>query len=380
MAIGHRGGFLAAGLAAALAAGTADAQQPPQAPPPAVTVVTVAERDVTPTLTFTGRIVAVDRVDLRARVDGFLEERLFTEGDDVRKDQVLFRIERERYAADVQAAEGAVLAAEGTLRLAEIEVDRQSTLVQRQAAAQARLDQAEAERKRSEGAVLEARAHLDKAKLNLSYTEISSPIDGRIGVSAFSVGNFLSPQSGSLATVVSQDPIYVEFPVTVRQLLAVRASAEAATRDPRDVLVKVVLANGAPYPEAGRINFVDIAVDPGTDSVTIRASLSNPDRLLIDGALVTAVVETGKPEKRLVVPQTAVQFDQSGRFVLTLDRENKVQVRPISIGPAVGLLYAVERGLAAGDRVITEGLQKVRPGVVVSPTETDLPPVAPTRL
>jgi membrane fusion protein (multidrug efflux system) len=350
------------------------------APPPAVAVVTVAERDVTPTLTFTGRIVAVDTVDLRARVDGFLQERRFTEGDDVARDQVLFEIERERYEADVQAAEGAVLAAEGTLRLAEIEVDRQSTLVQRQAAAQARLDQAEAERKRAQGSLLETRANLDKAKLNLSYTEISSPVPGRIGRAAFSVGNFVGPSSGPLATVVSQDPIYVEFPVTERQLLAVRQSAAAKDRDPRDVVVKVLLANGETYPATGRINFVDITVDPGTDSVTIRATLPNPDRLLIDRALVTAVVESGQPEKRLVVPQAAVQFDQSGRFVLALDQESKVQVRPITIGQSVGALYTVERGLAAGDRVITEGLQKVRPGVVVTATETELPPVMPTRL
>lgn len=374
------GPMIAGCLAAISWVGGAAAQPAGQAPPPAVTVVTIAERDITPTVTFTGRIVAVDKVELRARVDGFLRERLFTEGGDVDAAQALFRIERERYAAGVEAAEGGVLAAEGTLRLAEVEVDRQGTLVQRQAAAQARLDEAEAKRKQAQGSLMEARAQLEQAQLNLSYTEITAPFAGRIGRATYSVGNFVGPASGSLATLVSQDPIYIDFPVTVRELLAVRESARAGGTDPREIAVRIELANGVPYPEIGRINFADVTVSSGTDTITIRATIANRDRDLIDGALATVRVETGKAEKRLVVPQNAVQFDQSGRFVLKLDKDNKVQVQPIKVGDTVGVLFAVTDGLATGDRVITEGLQKVRPGIVVTPTEADLPPSTLQRL
>ncbi len=353
-----------------------DAQQQsgPQ-PPAAVTVVRVERREVTPVSSFTGRVEAVDKVDLRARVEGFVQEIRFREGADVQAGQLLFVMEKGPYIAKVKEAEAAILAAEGSLKLADLEVERQTVLVQRQAVAQAKLDEAIAKQAQARGALLGHRAALERAQLDLSYTDIESPVSGRIGRRSVSVGDLVGSTSPPLATVVSQDPIYVTFPVSVRQLLEVRRKAEAAGSDPRAVQIKVRLADGTLYGEVGRLDFVDVQVDPGTDTVTLRAELPNPKRTLIDGALVTVLVETAQPQSALLVPQSAVQFDQAGRFVLVVDPDGKVLVRRLRLGPAYGTLYSVEEGLREGDRVITEGIQKVRPGAVVAPTEAPLPPV-----
>lgn len=356
-----------------LAGPVAAQQQGAPTPPPAVTVVAIERREVTPVSSFTGRVEAIDKVDLRARVEGFVEEIRFAEGADVEAGQLLFVMEKGPYRTKVKEAEAAILAAEGALKLADLEVDRQTVLVQRQAVAQAKLDEAIAKQAQARGALLGQRAALERAQLDLSYTEIKSPVAGRIGRTSVSVGDLVGPASPPLATVVSQDPIYVAFPVAVRQLLEVRRKAEGASQDPRAVKVKVRLADGSLYPEVGRLDFVDVQVDPGTDTITLRARFSNPRRTLIDGALVTVLVETAQPQSALLVPQGAVQFDQAGRFVLVVDRESKVQIRRVRLGPAYGALYAVEDGLREGDRVITEGLQKVRPGIVVAPTEAPLP-------
>lgn len=345
------------------------------APPPAVTVVKLERREVTPVTTFTGRIEAVDKVDLRARVEGFVEEIRFEEGADVGVGQLLFVMEKGPYEAKVKESRAAILAAQGSLKLADLEVDRQTVLVQRQAVAQAKLDEAVAKQAQAKGALLANQAALEKAELDLSYTDIKSPIAGRIGRASVSVGDLVGPASPPLATVVSQDPIYVVFPVSVRQLLEVRRKSAESGNDPRAVSVRLRLADSSIYDQTGILDFIDVEVDPGTDTITVRAELPNPRRVLVDGALVTVLVETAQPVSALLVPQSAVQFDQAGRYVLVADADNKVQIRRIRPGPAFGALYAVEEGLTEGDRVITDGIQKVRPGIVVAPTEAPLPPV-----
>lgn len=359
--------LLACGAAAQTPAGTGQA--------PAVTVVEIARRDVTPVASFTGRAEAIDKVDLRARVEGFVQEIRFEEGADVQAGRLLFVMEKGPYLAKVNEAKAAILAAEGSLKLADIEVERQGLLVQRQAVAQAKLDEAIAKQAQAKGALLRHQAELDRAQLDLSYTDIKSPVTGRIGRASVSVGDLVGPASPPLATVVSQDPIYVTFPVSVRQLLEVRRKAEATGSDPKAVTVRVRLADGSVYEEVGTLDFVDIQVDPGTDTIALRARLPNPRRTLIDGALLTVLVETAQPRSALLVPQSAVQLDQAGRYVLVVDGDAKAQVRRVRLGPAYGALYAVEDGLREGDRVITEGIQKVRPGIVVIPTEAPLPEV-----
>ena len=184
--------------------------------------------------------------------------------------------------------------------------------------------------------------------LDLSYTEIKAPLAGRVGRAKYSVGDFVGPESGPLATIVAQDPVYVTFPVTQRQLLEIRRRAAAESTDQRDVVIRLRLADGSAYPQTGRLDFVDVRVDQGTDTVQVRAGMPNPDRLLIDGQLVTAVVETAKPEQALVIPQQALQADQAGMFVLVVDAEDKVQVRRVTIGAKLEAEVVVANGPRRG--------------------------------
>lgn len=370
--------FCKAALLMALSAAWPSAGTAQQAPTaaPAVSVVKVEQRDITPSTSFTGRIEAIDKVDLRARVDGFLEQRLFTEGQDVKAGDLLFVIEKAPYQADIENVDAAIARAEATLDQAELERRRQAELVKRQATAQAVLDDKIAKAAEARADLRKQQAEMTTAELNLSYTDIKAPIAGRIGRSAFSVGNFVGPQSGTLATIVSQDPMYVTFPVTQRQLLAVRKAGEAGGQDPTSMAVKVQLADGSLYGAVGHLNFIDVQVNQGTDTVQVRATLPNPQGTLVDGQLVTVVVETAKPQAALVIPQQAVQIDQAGRFVLKVDAESKVQVQRITIGAERDGYYVVTNGLALGERVITEGLQKVRPGMTVDAAEAPAAPAA----
>lgn len=341
----------------------------PAAPPPAVTVATVTGRDVTPTSTFTARVEAVDSVDLRARVPGYLERQLFREGAEVKAGDLLFVLEKEPYQATISEIEATITRARSSLRLADLEVDRQGQLVRRQATAQQKLDEAEAKQGEARGDLLRQQAALEKAQLDLSYTDIKAPLAGRIGRARYSVGDLVGPESGPLASIVAQDPVYVTFPVTQRQLLEIRRRALTEATDQRNAVIRLRLADGSAYPQTGRLDFVDVRVDQGTDTVQVRAEIPNPDRLLIDGQLVTAMVETARPEQALVIPQQALQADQAGLFVLVVDGESKAQVRRVEIGPRLEAEVVVTKGLAAGDRVIIEGAQKVRPQQVVQAAE-----------
>jgi membrane fusion protein, multidrug efflux system len=358
-------------LMASLLAACDQSEQAPAAapPPPAVTVSKVARIDVTPSLSFTGRIEAVDKVDLRARVEGFIEKRLFEEGADVKAGDLLYVLEKAPYEAEVEQAMATIARAEATLRVAELSAERQTTLVKKSVAAQAVLDDVLAKQGEAKGDLQRQQAALKQAELDLGYTDIRTPISGRVGRAIFSVGDFVGPSSGTLTTVVSQDPIYVTFPVSQRELLDVRRQAEAHGTDPRTVRVKVRLADGSLYEDVGQINFVDVTVDPTTDTIAIRAQLPNPKRHLVDGQLVTAIVEAAQPQSALAIPGSALQIDQTGRFVLVVDAENKVEVRRIEIGPGYDGNLVVTNGLKEGERVITIGTQKVRPQQVVEPTE-----------
>lgn len=339
------------------------------APPPAVTVVKAELGDVRPSITFTGRVEAIDKVDLRARIDGFLEQELFKEGADVKADELLFVIEKGLYVANVEQAKGGLEKAKAALALADIEVDRQSTLVARDVASKAKLDEAIAKQGEARGEVAQRKAALERAELELSYTDIRAPVAGRIGRSAFSIGNFVTPSSGMLATIVSQDPIYVSFPVTQREILEIRKT-QGANSSAEKAVIFVELADGSRYAHPGTINFVDVTVNPGTDTVQVRASFPNPDRTLVDGQLVSVVAQSDKAEQALLIPQAAVQVDQAGPFVLIVDSASKIEVRRIETDKTQGTHLRVRNGLVAGDRVVTEGVQKVRPGQVVQATET----------
>jgi membrane fusion protein, multidrug efflux system len=324
---------------------------------------------VTPSATFTGRIEAIDRVDLRARVEGYLETRQFSEGGEVKAGQLLFTIEKDTYGAAVAQAKATVSRAEASAKLAKIEVERQSELLRRQVASQQKVDEAQAKFGETQADLQRQQATLEQAQINLKYTEIYAPLAGQIGRSKYSIGNYLTPESGTLATIVSRDPMNVTFPVTQRELLALRQHAREAGVDASAVKVKLQLADGSLYGQYGKVNFVDIQVSAETDTVTVRAEVANPERLLIDGQLITAVVETATPKSALVVPQQSLQFDQTGYFVLVVDAENKVKVKPVGIARAPDGQVEITAGLQEGERVITEGIQKVRPEQIVQAAE-----------
>jgi membrane fusion protein (multidrug efflux system) len=358
-------------LAAPLLSACEDSQQQPAAtpaPPPAVSVVRAEAQDLRPSVSFSGRVEALNKVDLRARIEGFLDEQVFTEGANVKTGDLLFVIEKGPYEASVAAAKAAVAIAQARFDRTEVELNRQTTLVKKEAAAQTKLDDAQAARDEAKGALDKAQADLIQAQLQLSYTEIRAPIDGRIGKSILSVGSYVSPSSGTLATIVSQNPIGVTFPVSQREVLAVREQ-----KDPEanlsSLTVYLDLGKNKRYAEAGTVNFVDVTVNTGTDAVNVRAVFPNPKGLLVDGQLVTAVVEADQAQPTIVIPVQALQLDQQGAYVLSVDADKKIVVKRVTPGKQVKNGIAIDAGLSAGDLVVVEGVQKVRPGQAVEATE-----------
>jgi len=346
--------------------GNGDERAKAAPPPPAVTVVAVAAHDIRPSVTFTGRVQARDKVDLRARVEGFLEKRLFNEGQDVNQGDLLFVIEQAPYKASIVEIQADIQKAQAALTLAELEVGRASQLAAREVGTQKRLDETTAKRGEVQGELARLKASLEKAQLQLSYAEIRAPLAGRIGRAMVSVGNFVGPSSGPLATIVRQDPIYVSFPVTQREMLQLRKDPSVSDAEP---IIYVRLGDGSRYPHAGKVDFIDVTVSQGTDTVQVRAEFPNPERLLVDGQLVSVLVEAGKAQSSLLIPQQALQIDQAGPFVLVVDGASKVEARRIEAAALPGGQVSVTKGLKVGEKVITQGVQKVRPGQVVQATE-----------
>jgi len=337
------------------------------APPPAVTVISLQPTEVTPGFGFNGRVVAIDQVQLRARVTGFLEQRLFEEGADVQAGDLLFVIEKAPYQAVVEQRRAELASAEANRANTAVQLQRGEELVRNNNIPKAEVDQRRAADQMAAASILEAQAALKQAEINLGYTEIHAPIAGRIGRADLSVGNLVGPDSGVLATIVSQDPIYVTFPVTQRQLLAHRGERG-------DPVVRVTLPDGTRYQHPGKLNFLDVQVDPGTDTVTVRAELPNPERILVDGQFVGVRVERGEPARVLAVPQAALQLDQAGPYVLVVGGDDKVEARRVRLGDPEGERVVVESGLKEGERIIVEGIQKVRPGMTVAVSEAQPTP------
>jgi membrane fusion protein, multidrug efflux system len=353
-------------LSIAASCSVAAAQGAP--PPPAVSVTPVVSREVTETIDYIGRLTAIDKVDIVARVQGFLEERNFKEGQYVKKGDLLFRIEQATYKAAVEQARATLAKAKANEVNAKLQFERGKELVRNQNIPQATVDQREADEQAARASIMEAQAALDQAEINLGYTEIRSPIDGRIGLAIVTEGNLVQLSSGKLATIVSQDPIYVTFQVSQRNLLDY---FRRRTEDPgksTQVNVRIKLPNGTIYPHPAVSDFLDVQVDPTTDTVTVRATVPNAEHVLIPGGVVGVTVERGAPKSALTIPQAAVLLDQAGRYVLVVGADKKVEQRRVTTGAEQGRNIVVTDGLKEGEQVIVEGIQKVRSGQLVTTT------------
>jgi membrane fusion protein (multidrug efflux system) len=337
-------------------------QQPAAPAAVPVGVVKAERRPISKMADFVGRVEAINRVQINARVNGFLEEVLFKEGDTVKEGAPLYRIEQGLFKAAVEQAQGALERSKASKTLTEIQLQRAQELLTRQAGTAVTRDQALAADQQAQGQILSDQANLDTANINLGYTDIASPIVGKIGRTNITKGNVVGPSSGPLALVVSQDPMYVTFPVSERDLLEAKRDGDA--KNVGTIKVKLRFSDGSIYDQIGEINFVDVSVDRGTDSVTLRANMANPKGTLIDGQLVRVILESGTPVEKVVIPQAALIADQEGVYVF-IDDNGKAAVRRLKLGDETGTDIVVESGLSGGELVIVEGLQGIRPGAPV---------------
>jgi membrane fusion protein (multidrug efflux system) len=344
-----------------LCAVSADAQD--RAP---VGTVYAQRQQVAQTRDFVGRVNAIDRVEIQARVKGYLEAVLFKEGDPIKQGDHLYHIEKGEYQAAVEQAKGALERSKAAKSLTAIQLARAEDLLAKSAGTAVARDQALAEDQRAAGDTMSDQARLDNANRNLGYTDIVSPIAGKISKTNVTAGNVVGPDSGNLTLIVSQDPTYVTFPVSEREFLTLRVN-------PKELKVKIRFADGTTYNQVGTINFIDVSVDRATDTVLVRATMPNPDGALIDGELVTVVLETEQPQVKVTVPQAALIADQEGTYVFVVE-DGKAAIRRIKPGGEIGQDVIVNDGLKGGEQVIVEGLQSIRPGqpVKAAPTSASL--------
>jgi membrane fusion protein (multidrug efflux system) len=362
--------------------------QPAASGPPAVGVVRAERQQITETDEFIGRIQSVGRVALVARVSAFLEKRLFIEGAEVKKGDLLYLLEQPPFQAQVDADKANVEQLEAQHRNAELTLERAQYLLKTPAGQQATVDSALASERSLAAQIEGAKAQQRQAEINLGYTEIRAPIDGKISATDVTEGNVVSPTTGTLANLVSQDPMYVLYPVSVRAGLDLRNRYDAKGGF-NAVVLKLRLPNGRIYGQSGKLDYVSPTVATNTDTIMVRAVIPNPrfpnvppdspaPRELFDGEFVTIMVEGVEPITVLAIPRAAVLSDQQGDYVYVVDAQNKAEQRRLQLGQSTPSTAVVTTGLKEGELVISEGLQRVRPGATVSPSPaTPPPPISP---
>ncbi|MBV9249143.1 MAG: efflux RND transporter periplasmic adaptor subunit [Acetobacteraceae bacterium] len=366
---------------------SAQGQMPPG--PPAVGVVRAQQTAVTETSEYVGRVQAVDRVVLTARVTAFLDRRLFEEGSEVKQGDLLYQLEKAPFEAAVQQQEAAVADAGARLANANIQLQRAQQLLNTPAGQRSSVDDALANQRSQAAQLMGAQAQLKQAQINLGYTDIHAPVSGKISRTLVSTGNVVSPTSGPLAAIVSQDPIYVVFPIAVRAEtgLEKRYSDKGGMNA---VVIKVRLPDGSLYGQEGKIDYIDPTVQANTDTILMRARMPNPpiseptaeqpiERHLIDGEFVGVLVEAIQPVMALGIPRAAVLSDQQGDYVYVVDSQNRVEQRRIQLGQSTPTTAVIAAGLKEGEMVVAEGIQRVRPGIQVTPGPATPPPGSPTQ-
>ncbi len=339
-------------------------------PPPVVKVATITEKEINPAREYVGRIEPIQAVDLRARVSGNLERVKFKEGSHVEAGDLLYLIEQSAYKANVSANTAKVAEAKTTLTRAR-QYREGLEVVKSGGVSKTDLETARASEQEAQSRLDEAQANLIQSKLDLTYTTIKAPISGRIGATNFTRGNLVGPDSGTLARIIQLDPIRVVYSISENDLISAKQQIKSLKKDRSEAkeqwVPRIRLSNGTLYPIDGRIDFAGNEVDSRTGTIPVRASFENPDSMLLPGQYVTVLISPRNPEKKPMVPQSAVIEDREGRYVFVVGEDKKVQQRRITTGAAVETEWAVEEGLSAGETVVISGVQKVRPGQVVSP-------------
>jgi len=339
-------------------------------PAAAVGVYTISNRSVAEESEYVGRIQAINKVAVVARVTGYLEQRLFTEGGEVKQGDLLYQLEQGPYQADLKSKQAQVAQYQAQLVNAGLTLGRARDLLSSPAGEQQTVDTANASERQLAAEMQGAQADADSSAINLGYTQIRSPIDGRIGATAITPGNVVGPTSGTLTTIVSEDPMYLTFSLPVR----VETGLDLAK--PPKLTVK--LPNGSTYGQTAKIDFTDVSVTPNTDTILLRAEIPNPPtsggtRPLVDGEFVTVKLEQPGAASQTAVPRQAVLEDQLGSYVFVVDAKNVAHQRRVTLGAMDGSWAAVESGLAPGDQVVIEGIQKLSDGAAVSPAPAAAP-------
>jgi membrane fusion protein (multidrug efflux system) len=342
-----------------------------------VTVATLATQTVTLKRELPGRVTPFLVAEVRPQVNGIIARRLFTEGGLVKEGEPLYQIEDATYRADSESAQASLARAEATLVTAQLNARRSAELVKVDAVSKQDDEDAAAALRQAEADVKAARAAVARAGVVLGFARITSPISGRIGKSSVTQGALVTAnQAAALATVQQLDPVYVDLTQSAAELLELRrALAAGKLTGTRDLPVSILLEDGSEYDLAGKLAFSDVTVDPTTGSFALRVVVPNPRNILLPGMYVRAIVGDGERQDALLVPQQGVTHDPKGdTTAMVVGKDGKVEVRPVVVSRAIGDKWLVESGLAAGDRVIVEGLQKIRPGAAVQATEAGAPP------
>lgn len=353
------------------------AAQAQDTPAPKVTIAAAWSEEITREATFIGRGEASGKTDLVAQVTGIVTEILVEDGAMVQEGDVIFRIDPDSYQANVAAQEAARARAQANVTLAEVELSRKRELVSRGTSPESELDIAEANAAVAEADVLAAEAALQDARINLERTEIAAPFTGRIGRINVSLGALVGPTNGALVTLVRESPMYVTFSLSEPQLLAVLERLDTGIdqliADDASPNVFIELPDGTMLEEPGEIVFLDNQINPSTGTISIRARFDNTRRIILDGGFMTVLIEELEPVQSVLIPQNAVQRDQRGDFVLVVSDQQLVEQRYVQLGTVIETAVIVEDGLRAGESVIVEGLQRVRPGVEVNAVLTGTP-------
>jgi multidrug efflux system membrane fusion protein len=365
------------GLALAALTLTSRAEEKPPAAPPlqAVTVAPVPEREVAEWDEFTGRLEAVDQVEIRPRVDGYIQRVTFTEGREVRKGEVLFEIDPRPYQAELARAEAELERAKSAASLAASDVQRADKLVKAQAISREEFDSRTSAEAQGGASVKAAAAAVETARLNLEWTRVRSPIAGRVSNALVTEGNLVQASPATLlTTVVSLDPMYVYFDSDEQTYLRYAGQAKSAGSNWRTARLPVYLglANETGYPHEGHLDFVDNQVDPNTGTIRTRAVFSNKSRALTPGLFARVKLVGTTKKKALLVRDAAIGTDQDRKFVLVVGPGDSLVYRPVAPGKLVDGLRIIDSGLQRGERVVVNGLMRVRPGMKVAPTLTEM--------